>query len=117
MIHPTAVVHPKAQIGVECEIGPYSVVGEHVILGPRCRLHAHVGIGGHTVMGEANEVFPFASIGLKSQDLKWKGGITRTEIGDHNTFREYVTVNSATGEGEITVIGSENHILAYSHVA
>ena len=117
MIHPTAVVHPKAQIAAECEIGPYSVVGESVVLGRRCRLHSHVVIGGYTRMGEGNEVFPFASIGLKTQDLKWKGGITRTEIGDNNTFREYVTVNSATGEGEATVIGSGNHILAYSHVA
>jgi UDP-N-acetylglucosamine acyltransferase len=117
MIHPTAVVHPNAQIGAGCEIGPYSVIGEDVILGARCRLHSHVVIGGHTRLGEGNEVFPFASIGLQTQDLKWKGGFTRTEIADRNTFREYVTVHSATGDGEATVIGSDNHILAYSHVA
>src|SRR5690349_12380411 len=117
MIHSTAVVHPKAQIGAECEIGPYCVIGEQVILGCNCRLHSHVVIDGYTRLGERNELFPFASIGLKTQDLKWKGGITRTEIGDRNTFREYVTVNSATGAGEATVIGSGNHILAYSHVA
>src|ERR1051326_2026682 len=117
MIHPTAVVHPKAQIAADCEIGPYSVLGEGVILGPRCRLHSHVVIAGQTRLGEGNEIFPFASIGLKTQDLKWKGGSTRTEIGNNNTFREYVTVNSATGDGEATVIGSNNHLLAYSHVA
>lgn len=117
MIHPTAVVHPKAQIEADCQIGPYSVIGEQVILGRGCRLHGHVVIDGHTRLGELNEIFPFASIGLKTQDLKWKGGLTRTEIGDRNTFREYVTVNSATGDGEATVIGSGNHILAYSHVA
>jgi UDP-N-acetylglucosamine acyltransferase len=117
MIHPTAVVHPKAQISEDCEVGPYSVIGEQVILGRGCRLQSHVVVDGYTRLGERNEVFPFASIGLKTQDLKWKGGITRTEIGDENTFREYVTVNSATGDGEATVIGSGNHFLAYSHVA
>jgi len=61
--------------------------------------------------------FPFASIGLKTQDLKWKGGTTRTQIGSHNTFREYVTIHSATGDGEVTTVGSHNHILAYSHIA
>ena len=117
MIHPTAVIHPGAEIGAECEIGPYCVIGEHVTLGPRCRLHSHVVIDGHTRLGEGNEVFPFASIGLKTQDLKWKGGITRTEIGDRNTFRESVTVHSATGDGEVTVVGSDNHILACCHIA
>lgn len=116
-IHSTAVVHPKAQIGDACEIGPYCVIGEHVVLGPACRLHSHVVIDGHTVLGRENEIFPFASIGLKTQDLKWKGGITRTQIGDRNTFREYVTINSATSDGETTLVGSDNHILAYSHLA
>lgn len=116
-VHSTAVVHPKAQIGDGCEIGPYCVIGENVVLGPGCKLHSHVVVDGHTVVGRGNEIFPFASIGLKTQDLKWKGGVTRTEIGDHNTFREYVTVHSATGDGEVTVVGSHNHILAYCHLA
>src|SRR5271157_3682894 len=116
-VHPTAVVHPKAQLGEDCEIGPYCVIGEHVVLGRQCRLHAHVVIDGHTQLGEGNEIFPFASLGLQTQDLKWKGGLTRTVIGSHNTFREYVTVNSATGEGEVTTVGSHNHILAYCHIA
>lgn len=117
MIHPTAIVHPKAQIADDCEIGPYCVIGEHVSLGAGCRLHSHVVIDGYTTLGARNEIFPFASIGLKTQDLKWRGGLTRTEIGDENTFREYVTVHSATGEGEVTRIGSRNHILAYCHIA
>jgi UDP-N-acetylglucosamine acyltransferase len=117
MVHPTAIIHPKAEIGPECEIGPYCVIGEHVVLGGGSHLHSHVVLDGWTRIGRGNEIFPFASIGLKTQDLKWKGGITRTEIGDYNTFREYVTVNSATGDGEATLIGSHNHILAYSHVA
>lgn len=117
MIHSTAVIHPKAVLGDACEIGPYCVIGEHVVLGKACKLHSHVVIDGHTKLGDENEIFPFASIGLKTQDLKWKGGVTRTEIGDHNTFREYVTVHSATGDGEITSVGSHNHILAYCHLA
>jgi len=117
MIHPTAVIHPRAQIGADCEIGPYCVIGENVVLGDKCRLHSHVVIDGLTTLGKGNEIFPFASIGLKTQDLKWKGGVTRTQIGDYNTFREYVTVHSATGDGETTVVGSHNHILAYGHLA
>jgi UDP-N-acetylglucosamine acyltransferase len=116
MVHSTAIIHPKAQIGADCEIGPYCVIGEHVELGPGCRLRSHVVIDGYTRLGQGNEIFPFASIGLRTQDLKWKGGITRTEIGDHNTIRECVTIHSATGEGEATVIGSHNNILASSHV-
>ena len=117
LIHPTAVVHPGSEIGADCHIGPYCVIGEHVVLGEGCRLHSHVVIDGHTRLGSGNEIFPFASIGLKTQDLKWKGGVTRTEIGDQNTFREYVTINSATSDGEVTLVGSRNHILAYSHIA
>ena len=117
MIHPTAIVHPGARVGAGCEIGPYCVIGERVTLGMKCTLHSHVVIDGHTRLGRENEIFPFASIGLKTQDLKWKGGVTRLEIGDHNTFRECVTIHSATSGGEVTRVGSHNHILAYSHVA
>ena len=116
-IHSTAVIHPRAQIGMGCQIGPYCVIGEHVVLGDQCVLHPHVVIDGHTTLGRENEIFPGASIGLKTQDLKWKGGLTRTQIGDHNTFRECVTINSATSDGEVTTVGSHNHILAYSHIA
>lgn len=117
MIHPTAIIHPEAKIGAGCQIGPYCVVGQHVELGEGCRLHSHVVIDGHTKLGRENEIFPFASIGLKTQDLKWKGGITRTEIGDHNAFREYVTIHSATDDGNATRVGSHNNLLAYTHVA
>ena len=117
MIHSTAVIHPKAQVASGCEIGPYCVIGEHVALGEGCKLHSHVVIDGHTTLGKRNEIFPFASIGLKSQDLKWKGGVTRTVIGDDNAFREYVTIHSATSDGDATTVGSHNHILAYCHIA
>jgi UDP-N-acetylglucosamine acyltransferase len=116
MVHPTAIIHPKALIGADCEIGPYCVIGEHVELGPGCRLLSHVVIDGHTRLGQGNEIYPFASIGFKTQDLKWKGGLTRTEIGDFNTIRECVTIHSATGDGEATIIGSYNNILASSHI-
>ena len=117
MIHPTAVIHKDAQVGTGCEVGPYCVIGEHVVLGDKCKLHSHVVIDGYTRLGSENEIYPFVSIGLKTQDLKWKGGITRTEIGDNNTFRECVTIHSATGDGESTAIGSHNNILASSHIA
>jgi len=117
MIHATAIINTGAKIGTDCEIGPYCVIGKDVELGDKCILHSHVVIDGHTKLGQGNEVFPFASIGLKTQDLKWKGGITRTEIGDNNTFREYVSIHSATSDGEVTRVGSNNHILAYCHLA
>jgi UDP-N-acetylglucosamine acyltransferase len=116
-LHPAAIIHPRAQIGDGCVIGPFCVIGEHVTLGAQCRLHSHVVIDGHTTLGTGNEIFPFASLGHKTQDLKWKGGLTRTVIGDHNTFRESVTVHSATNDGDATIIGSHNTILAYAHIA
>ena len=116
-IHPTAVVHPKAKLGEGCEVGPFCLIGEYIALGPNCKLHSHVVVDGHTTLGASNELFPFAAIGLKTQDLKWKGGVTRTVIGDHNVFRENATVHSATNDGDATVIGSHNHFLAYTHIA
>ena len=117
MIHSSAIVHPRAQIGAGCEIGPYCVIGEHVALGDGCKLHSHVVIDGHTKLGKENDISPFASIGLKSQDLKWKGGLTRLEIGDLNTIRECATIHSATGDGDTTIIGSNNVLLTYVHIA
>lgn len=117
MIHSSAIIHSKARIGADCEIGPYCVIGEHVTLGDQCKLHSHVVLDGHTQLGLGNEIYPFACIGLKTQDLKYKGGVTRVEIGDRNTFREYVTIHSATGKGEVTRVGSHNYVLAYCHIA
>jgi UDP-N-acetylglucosamine acyltransferase len=117
MIHPTAIIHPKAQIGAGCKIGPYCVIGERVTLGDECHLHSHVVIDGHTRLGRANEIFPFAAIGMKTQDLKYKGGQPRLEIGDHNVFREGVTIHCATNDGEATVLGSHNLLIIHAHVA
>lgn len=116
-IHPTAVIGEGAQIGGGCNIGPYCVVGSDVSLGSNCLLHSHVVIDGQTAIGEGNEFYPFCSIGLKTQDLKWDGGVSGTQIGSNNAFREYVTIHSATGDGDVTVIGSNNNLLAYTHVA
>ncbi len=117
MVHPSAIIHPKAHIGSGCEVGPYCVIGENVTLGDNCRLHSHVVIDGHTKLGRDNEIFPFATIGKKTQDLKWKGGVTRLEIGDRNVFREGVTIHSATDDGDATVVGSDNLLLTYVHIA
>ena len=116
-IHPTAVVQEGAQIGEGCRIGPYCMIGPNVTLGAGCELHSHVVIDGHTEIGPENTFYPFASIGLRTQDLKWGGGTTWTRVGSNNTFREYVTIHSATADGDATVIGSYNNLLAYTHVA
>lgn len=116
-IHPTAIVAPEAQVGDEVEIGAYSIVGPQVAIGAQTRVMAHVFLDGRTAIGAACTIFPFASIGTQTQDLKFKGGATHVEIGDHTTLREYVTVNSGTNEGDVTKVGSRCHIMAYSHIA
>jgi UDP-N-acetylglucosamine acyltransferase len=116
-IHPSAVVHEGAQLGVDVEIGPYSVIGPHVRLGDRTRIMPHVFLDGHTTLGVECTVFPFASIGSLTQDLKYRGGTTYVEVGDRTTFREYVTVHSGTADGEVTRVGSGCLIMAYCHVA
>ena len=117
MIHPTAIIHPQAHVAASCDIGPYCVIGAHVTLGENCKLHSHVVIDGHTRLGQGNEIFPFAAIGMKTQDLKYKGGNPRLEIGDHNVFREGVTIHCATNDGEATVVGSHNLLIIQAHVA
>ena len=116
-IHPAAVVHPGARIGADCHIGPYCVIGEHVVLGEGCRLHSHVVIDGRTRIGARNEFFPFTAIGMKTQDLKWQGGVQRLQIGDDNVFREGVTVHCGTREETVTIIGNHNLLLIQAHVA
>jgi UDP-N-acetylglucosamine acyltransferase len=117
MIHKTAIVHRDAEVAEDCEIGPYCVIGEKVVMGSGCRLHSHVVMAGPSRIGKGNEFFPFASIGQKTQDLKYKGEPTFLVIGDHNVFRECVTVHRATGVELKTVIGNHNTLLAYAHVA
>ena len=116
-IHPSAVVDPGARIGADVEIGAYSVVGPHLTIGDRTRVMPHVVLDGWTTIGVECVIFPFASIGTQTQDLKFKGGKTFVEIGDRTTLREYVTVNAGTAEGEVTRVGSRCHIMAYCHIA
>jgi UDP-N-acetylglucosamine acyltransferase len=116
-IHPTAIVDSHTEIGAGCMIGPYCVVGAKVKLGEGCRLHSHVVVDGMTTIGARNEFFPFACIGLKTQDLKYAGGKCHLDIGSDNVFREHVTVHTATGDGLYTRVGSHNSFLAYSHIA
>jgi UDP-N-acetylglucosamine acyltransferase len=99
------------------KIGPYSVIGENVVLGDGCSVGTNVLIEGNTRIGKNNRFFHGASIGTAPQDLKYGGDPTRLEIGDGNTFREFVTVNTATELGEATVIGSRCLLMAYAHVA
>ena len=116
-IHSTVVINEHAAIGKDCEIGPYCVIGENVKMGDGCKLHSHVVIDGHTEIGDGNCFYPFASIGLRTQDLKWNGGSAWTLIGNNNTFREYATIHSATNDGDSTEVGNDNNFLAYTHVA
>ncbi|MBP7831137.1 MAG: acyl-ACP--UDP-N-acetylglucosamine O-acyltransferase [Kiritimatiellae bacterium] len=116
-IHPTAIVDPGAEVGADADIGPYCVVGPRVRIGAGARLMAHVFMEGWTTLGPGCTVFPFASLGTQTQDLKYKGGAPRVEIGEKTTLREYVTVNAATSDGDVTRIGARCHIMAYAHIA
>ncbi len=117
-IHPTAIVDPSADVAAGTTIGPHAVIGPHVRIGPNCTVGASAVIDGWTEIGEGNEIFPFASIGLVPQDLKFKGEPTRLTIGARNIFREFVTINRGTaGGGGVTRIGDRNMFMAYVHVA
>lgn len=117
-IDPTARVHPGAVVGAGTVIGPNAVVGPHVVLGVRCKVGATAVIDGHTTIGDESEIYPFASIGLPPQDLKYKGEPTELHIGRQNIFRECVTIHRGTqGGGGRTTIGDRNLFMAYVHVA
>ena len=116
-IHPTAIIEPGAELGADVQIGAYAFVGNGVQLGAGTQLHHHASVEGRTKLGAKCELFPYACIGGKTQDLKYKGGRPGLRIGERNVFREYVTVHAATFDDEFTVIGSDNTILAYSHIA
>lgn len=116
-IHPTAIIESGAQLGVDVEVGAYAYVGPRVTLGDGTRLHHHASVEGNTVLGHGCEIFPYACIGGKTQDLKFTGGDPGLRIGDRNVFREYVSIHCATNDGEFTRIGSHNVLLATCHVA
>jgi UDP-N-acetylglucosamine acyltransferase len=117
-IHETAIVDKGAVIGDGTYIGPYCCVGSDVVLGPNVRLESHVVITGITKIGAGSLIYPFASLGQKPQDLKYKGEPSRLEIGENTVIREYVTANTGTENGGmLTKIGNECLIMAYCHVA
>lgn len=122
LIHPTAIIHPEAQLGKEVEIGPYSIIGRHVKIGDKTRIGPHVVIEGHTTLGPENEVFQFASLGAAPQDLKYKNEPSELIIGSRNKIREFVTLHPGTSAGSNsglmrTLIGDNNLFMANSHVA
>ena len=117
-IHPTAIVDPGARIAESAEIGPYCIIGAEVEVGARTRLMANIYVEGPTWIGEDNTFFPFSSIGVASQDLKYKGERAETHIGHRNRVREFVTIHRGTqGGGLVTRIGSDCLLMTYAHVA
>ena len=115
-IHDFADVSPKAELGKCVSVGPGSVIGPEVIVGENTWIGPNVIIEGKVKIGSNNKIIPGACIGLEPQDLKYKGDPTEVSIGDNNTFRECVTINRATFEGDKTIIGNQNLLMAYSHL-
>jgi UDP-N-acetylglucosamine acyltransferase len=116
-IHPTAIIEPTVQLGADVTVGAYAFVGGTAVIGDGTIIHHHATVEGNTVLGRQCEVYPYAAVGMKTHDLKFTGGNPGLRIGDRNVFREYVTVHFATKDGAFTVLGNDNVILAYSHVA
>ncbi len=117
-IHPTALVDAGAELADDVQVGPYAIVGPQVRIGARTRVDAHCVIQGLTTIGEDNHFHPFSSIGGMPQDISHNGEVTRLDIGDRNTVREYCTFNTGTFKEEgVTRIGSDNWIMAYVHIA
>jgi UDP-N-acetylglucosamine acyltransferase len=117
-IHPTAIVDPGARIDQTADIGPLCIVGAEVEIGARTRLMANIFVEGPTTIGADNIFFPYTSVGVAPQDLKYKGERSETRIGDRNRIREFVTIHRGTeGGGLITSIGSDNLLMTYTHVA
>jgi len=117
-VHPAAIVDPKACIHPSAEIGPFCVIGPEVQIGARTRLMAHLFVEGPIAIGEDNIFYPYSTIGVASQDMKYKGERARTRIGNRNSIREFVTIHRGTqGGGLLTEIGDDNLLMTYTHVA
>ncbi|MBT3599713.1 MAG: acyl-ACP--UDP-N-acetylglucosamine O-acyltransferase [Candidatus Pelagibacter sp.] len=118
MIHKTAIIDSKAKISTNVEIGPYATIGPNVEIGENTLIQSHVNITGNTTIGKGNKLYSFASIGSDPQDLKYKGEETTLLIGDNNTIREHVTINTGTVQGGgLTKIGNNNLIMIGAHIA
>ncbi len=116
-IHPTAIIEPGAALGADVIVGAYAYVGSLAVIGDGTVLHHHANVEGRTTIGRQCEIFPFACVGTKTHDLKYKGGEPGLIVGDRNVFREYVSVHGATAETDNTRMGHDNVMLAYSHIA
>ncbi|OIP88754.1 MAG: acyl-[acyl-carrier-protein]--UDP-N-acetylglucosamine O-acyltransferase [Syntrophaceae bacterium CG2_30_49_12] len=117
-IHPTAIVSPDAHLEEGVEVGPYTIIGADVHIGKNTIIGSHVVVEDHTDIGEDCRIFQFSSLGGAPQDLKFKGEKTRLIVGNHNTIREFVTINRATSADiGVTIIGNHNLLMAYCHVA
>lgn len=117
-VHPTAIVDPQAELGLDVEIGPYAVIGPHVRLGERTTVGPHAVIEGRTTIGCDNRIFQFTSIGAVPQDMKYAGEPTALEIGDRNVIREFCTFNLGTAQDAgVTRVGHDNWVMAYVHLA
>jgi UDP-N-acetylglucosamine acyltransferase len=118
MIHPTAIVSPKAEVGANVAIGPYAIIGDEVVLHDGVEIASHVSLAGPCEIGAGTRIFPFASLGQAPQDLKYHGEPTRLVIGERNEIREYVTMNRGTVQGGgVTRIGNDNLFMAQTHIA
>lgn len=118
MIHPTAIVDPKAQLGSDVSVGAYTVIGPNVVIGDGCDIRSHVVINGPTTIGKNNTIYQFASVGEECQDKKYAGEDTRLTMGDNNIVREGCTIHRGTVQDEgLTSIGSDNLFMAYVHIA
>src|SRR5579863_7144704 len=117
-VHPTAIVATSARIDATAENGPYSIVGDEIEIGAGTRLMAHVYMEGPAIIGGENIFFPYSTVGVISQDLKYHGERAETHIGNRNKIRESVTIHRGTeGGGLVTSIGDDNLLMAYVHVA
>lgn len=117
-IHPTAIIDAAARIDPTADIGPYCIIGSDVEIGARTRLMAHLYVEGPARIGEDNIFFPYSTVGVASQDLKYKGERSETHIGSRNKIREFVTIHRGTqGGGMLTRIGDDNLLMAYVHIA
>ena len=117
MIHSTAIIHPKAKLDATVQVGPFAVIDAGVELGANCVIGPHVYLTGETKIGIANRFHAGCVIGDAPQDLKYQNEPTRLRIGDHNVFREHVTVHRSTKPDAETIVGSHNFFMANSHVA
>lgn len=116
-VHPTAIIEQGAELDKNVTVGAYAYIGAHVSISSGTTIMHHATVDGATVLGKDNEIHPYAYVGGKTHDLKYRGGVQRLQIGARNVFREFTTIHCATTDDQITIIGDDNVVLSYSHIA